>query len=181
MPITDNFLQPIAPDLIPKIDNAVAVGEDLHFQEHWWKFERLVWIFFFLVIVADAIGLFGQGWFAHARLHQPGSALDIKYDRVERETTPSQVTVRFGPDAAIGDTVKLFISDSVVDDLGNQRIAPQPASSAIGNGGVTFTFPYTGQPASVLLSLEPSKPGIFHFTMNVPGHPAVTARVVVVP
>ncbi len=179
MPLTDDFLQPITPDIVPEVDNALAVGEDLNFQERWWKFERLVWIFFLLIIVADAIGLFGQGWLAHDRLQVPGSALDIKYDRIERETTPAQVTVRFGPEAAVGDTVKLFVSDSVIDDLGNQRIAPQPQTSAVGNGGVTFTFPYTGQPSSVLLSLEPSRPGIFHFTIAVPGHTPVTSRIIV--
>ena len=178
---TDAFLEPIDSESVPKTDNTVAVGEDLRFQEKWWKFERAVWVFFLLVVVADAVGLFGQGWLAHARLRQPGSALEIKYDRIARETTPSQVTVRFAPEAAVNGKVSLFVSDSVIDDLGNQRIAPQPASSAVGNGGATFTFPYIGQPSTVLLSLEPSKPGIFHFTMGVPGHQPASARIVVLP
>ena len=178
---SDKFLQPTDTISVSKTDNAVAVGEDLAFQEKWWKFERVIWVFFLLVIVADALGLFGQGWLAHTRLQQPGSALDIKYDRIARETTPSQVTVRFAPDAAEGNTVRLFVSDSAIDDLGNQRIAPQPLTSAVGNGGVTYTFPYTGNPSSVLFSLEPSKPGVFHFTMAVPGHQPASARVVVLP
>ena len=178
---SDNFLQPTDTLSVPKADNTVAVGEDLHFQEGWWKFERATWTFFLLVIVADALGLFGQGWLAHTRLHQPGSALDIKYDHIARETTPSQVTVRFGPEAAVDGAVQLFVSDSMIDGLGNQRIAPQPLRSAIGKGGVTYTFPYIGQPSSVLFSLEPSKPGIFHFTMAVPGHQPASARVVVLP
>lgn len=178
----DAFLQPVDSAAVPKTDNTVAVGEDLHFQEKWWKFEHVVWSLFFLIILADAIGLFGQGWLAHVQLHQPGSAMEIKYDRIERETTPSQVTVRFAPEAASNGTIKLFVSDSVIDDLGNQRIAPQPSTSTIGNGGVTYTFPAQGQqPSSVLFSLEPSKPGVFHFTMGVPGHQPASARVVVLP
>ncbi len=178
---SDNFLQPTDSISVSKTDNAVNVGEDLAFQERWWKFERIIWGFFLLVIIADALGLFGQGWLAHSKLQQPGSAMEIKYDRIARETTPSQVTVQFAPEAADHDRVQLFVSNSVIDDLGNQRIAPQPLSSAIGNGGVTYTFPYTGAPSSVLLSLEPSKPGIFRFTMAVPGHQPASARVVVLP
>lgn len=33
-------------DTVPKVNNEVAVGEDLNFQRAWWKVERGIWIFF---------------------------------------------------------------------------------------------------------------------------------------
>ena len=38
-------------DSVAKVDGEVAVGEDLEFQRKWWKFERAIWVFFFLVLV----------------------------------------------------------------------------------------------------------------------------------
>ena len=166
---------------VPKVDDAVAVGEDLTFQEHWWTFERLIWSFFVLVLVADALGLFGQGWLAKATAGGQQNALTLRYERIERATTPSQLEVRFDPAAATNGAYQLFVSDSVIGDLGAQRIAPQPAGSQIGNGGITYTFPSIGGAARVLIELEPAKIGVHHFTVQVPGHPAIQTRVVVLP
>ena len=44
-------------DSVPKINEEVAVGEDLAFQRKWWIFERSLWVFFALLLVATA-----EGW-----------------------------------------------------------------------------------------------------------------------
>ncbi len=49
-------------DTVPKVDNEVAVGEDLPFQRKWWKFENAVWIVFSIVILLDLLGVFGRGY-----------------------------------------------------------------------------------------------------------------------
>lgn len=52
----------------------------------------------------------------------------------------------------------------------------------VGNGGITYTFPVTGkEPQDVDFALQPSFPGIHRFTLQVPGRPAVSGRVVVMP
>jgi hypothetical protein len=48
-------------DTVPKIGNELAVGEDLEFQRRWWRFERVVWTIFLLILVADLAGLLGRG------------------------------------------------------------------------------------------------------------------------
>lgn len=168
-------------DAVPKVDDAVAVGEDLTFQERWWTFERMIWSFFALVLIADALGLFGQGWLAKATAGGPQDGLALKYERIERATTPSQMDVRFDPNSATNGAHQLFVSDSVIGDLGAQRVAPQPAASQIGNGGITYTWPTTGGASRVLIQLEPAKIGVHHFTVQVPGRPAVQTRIVVLP
>ncbi len=175
------FALPVSDDAVPKVDNAIAVGEDLHFQERWWTFEHLVWSFFLLVLVADVLGGFGQGWLAKATLHGQDSGLLVKYERIERATTPSQIAIDFDPAIAQNGAQQLFVSDSVIGELGAQRVAPQPASSAIGNGGITYTFPTTGGAARVLIQLEPGHIGVHHFTVGVPGRPALYGHVVVLP
>lgn len=174
------FTKPVE-DTVPKVDNAVAVGEDLDFQRRWWAFERATWLFFLLLILADALGLFGRGWLAKAERTTPDGAVHLKYERVERASTPSIMTVQLGPAAIQNGVAQLFISDSVIKKLGAQRIAPQPATSTLGQGGVTYTFPVTSSPATVTFSLEPSFPGVQHFSMGVPGSTPINSTVFVVP
>jgi len=47
-------------DSVAKIDHELAVGEDLNFQRRWWRFERIAWIIFVLIIVLDLAGAFGR-------------------------------------------------------------------------------------------------------------------------
>ena len=174
------FTKPVE-DSVPKVDNAVAVGEDLEFQRRWWKFERVIWSFFLLILLCDALGLFGRGWLAKAHTHTADGTLDVKYERIERASTPSIMTIQLGQPAIANGVAHLFVSQSIIKNLGAQRIAPQPASSTLGNGGITYTFPATDVPATVTIALEPSFPGRHTFTVQVPGSDPVSGAVIVVP
>ena len=176
-----NFMDPVQGDEVPTIDDAIAVGEDLQFQERWWTFERVIWSVFALILLADVLGVFGAGWLARARIADPASGMQVRYDRVARTGTPNTLAVQFGPDAAVAGKVQLVVSDSVVKGLGAQRISPQPQTSAIAAGGMIYTFPAGNPPGSVEFELAPGAPGIYHFTLQVPGHAAISPRVVVLP
>lgn len=176
--------QPIASplsDAIPKVDDAVSVGEDLDFQRSWWRFEKIAWAVLALVLVADALGIFGRGWLARAEKKSPDASIDLRYERVERTGTPSEMMLVFGPTAIHDGKIQLFSSESVVKELGAQRVIPQPINSEIGPRGITYTFPTSGIPATVSIALEPSIPGIHHIELRVPGSPSVQARIVVLP
>jgi hypothetical protein len=167
-------------DSVPKVDE-IAVGENLDFQRRWWRFERGIWIFFLLILVADVLGLFGRGWLAKAQRTDAAHTLTLDYERVERASTPSIMTFHFASPAIRNGKVQLFISEDIVKALGAQRIAPQPESSTIGDGGVTYVFPATAAPATVQIQLEPSFPGIHHFRTQVTGGQAIEGSITVVP
>lgn len=166
---------------VPQVDDAVEASEDLKFQERWWKFERAIWVFFLLVLIADALGAFGRGWLAKAQLKDPASGMNVKYERVERAGTPSTMQISLQPEAVQNGQAQLFVSDSLLQDLGAQRIVPQPEKSVVGGGGVTYTFPASGGAAELQIALEPKSPGVHRFRMQVAGRQAVEARVVVMP
>ena len=168
-------------DSVPKIDNAVAVGENLRFQQGWWKFERALWIFFGILIVCDIAGIFGQGPAAKAKAVSSDGAMTLEYERIERTTTPSTMSFRFSPAAIEDGAIKVYVSGSAVAELGAQRIATQPASSVLGHDGVTYTFPMTDSKGQVHISLEPSKPGIFQLSVGLAGRDPIHARIIVVP
>lgn len=177
----NNFVDPISADNVPKVDDAVAVGEDLAFQERWWTFERVAWSFFVVLLLADVLGLLGGGWLAKAKMQVPGSGMLMKYEKVERSLTPSRVTLQFGPDAIRNGQVKVFVRGNLLKDLGASRILPQPEQSAVGNDGVTYTFPARGGESEAAFELQPSGPGVHWIYMQVQGKVPVSARVIVLP
>jgi hypothetical protein len=178
--VTEPFSTPLK-DSVAKVDDEIAVGENLDFQRKWWRFENALWIFFTLIIVLDLAGLFGRGPIAKAELHAPDGTLNIKYERIERTDSPSKLEIEFGPSAIQDGKINLYVSESLVRGLGTARVIPNPLATAIGNGGLTYTFPASKLPANVDLALEPSGPGVYDFTIGVVGATPVHAQVFVVP
>jgi hypothetical protein len=167
-------------DDVPKVGD-VAVGENLEFQRKWWIFERVIWLVFLLVIACDLVGLFGQGWLAQAKMATPDGGLSIDYERVERASTPSTMVLKFGPAAFRDGKVQVYVSDVVVKELGAQRISPEPATSTLGDKGITYVFPATRSPAQAQIQLQPSTIGTHSFSVEMPGEPPLQASVFVLP
>jgi hypothetical protein len=168
-------------DSVPKVNNEVAVGADLEFQRRWWRFERTVWVVFVLIILLDLLGFFGRGYFAKSEMSTSDGTLKVQYERVERFRTPSILTVQINPSAVHDGKAQLWVSQSLVKPLGNQRIIPQPATSTVGKDGILYTFPVMKDSAMVEFALEPGSAGIYPLEMGVPGSETLRATVVVVP
>lgn len=168
-------------DSVAQVDHEVAVGEDLAFQRRWWRFEKVIWILFIVILLLDLGGTFGRGPLAHARLRTPDGELSVHYERIERKGTPSMMRITFGPHSVAGGTATVSISDSVVSGLGTQRVIPQPAKTMIERDALTYTFPVSGAAADIQLQLQPSAAGVYHFTVSEPDEKPLTGRVVVVP
>jgi hypothetical protein len=177
---TKTFTKPVQ-DSVAKVNDEVAVGEDLDFQRKWWRFENAALVFFTLIIILDLGGLFGRGPIAKAERRTADGTVDVKYERIERTDSPSILSISFGQPAIQGGKIRLYVSNSLVKPLGTQRVIPAPQETILGDGGLTYTFPATKPPASVDLALQPSGPGIYDFTLGVVGAEQVHARIVVVP
>lgn len=175
------FTSPVI-DSVPKVNKEVAVGEDVEFQRKWWAFERTVWVFFSAILLLTILGVFGRGVVARKEIHSPDGGLTVKFDRIARTGTPSDMTVTFGSGAIQDGKVELWVNETLISKLGAQRISPQPEASIIGNGGVTYVFPVLQAPATVIFSLQPPGPGSFPYTLRVPNTPlSVGSTIVVVP
>ena len=168
-------------DTVSKVNDELAVGSDLEFQHKWWRFTRVLWIVFTAIIVADLLGCFGRGFLANARLQTSDGAMNVKYERIERFSTPSILRVEFGPAAIHDGKIELWISETFIKSLGNQRVVPQPLSSVVGQGGISYTFPATTVPAAVEFALEPLTPGIYNLALRTPGSQELHARIFVMP
>lgn len=178
--VTTPYSEPVD-DSVAKVNDEIAVGEDLDFQRKWWRFENAAWLLFTLVIILDLAGLFGRGPIAKAELHAQDGTIDVKYERIERTASPSMLTVRFSQPAIRDGKINLYVSESLVKWLGTQRVIPAPQTTVVGDAGLTYSFPASKPPATVDLALEPPGPGVYEFTLGVVGAQPVHARVVVVP
>lgn len=168
-------------DSVPKINNEIAVGEDLLFQRRWWRFEQIVWWIFGCVLALNIVGLLGRGPLSGASAVATDGSLRVKYERIERFDTPSMLRVEFGPNTLKDGKLELWISESLVRDLGNQRIVPQPQNSTLDSSGLVYTFPAKDTPTKVEFALQPDSPGLHHLNLHVPGKSEVQLRILVVP
>ena len=175
-----SFSQPVE-ESVSKVNDEIEVGEDLDFQRKWWRFENFVWAVFSLIIVLDLSGVLGRGPVAKAERRTANGTIDVKYERIERTESPSLLTIRFGQSAIVDGKMKLYISESLVQGLGTQRVIPAPLASEVGKGGLTYTFLASKPPASIDLALQPSGPGLYEFAIGVAGTEPLHAKIFVVP
>lgn len=168
-------------DSVPKINNELAVGADLQFQRRWWRWENRIWILFTAIVIADLLGCFGRGPLAKAHARTNDGTMDISYERIERFGTPSILMVKFGPNANRDGAVRLWVSDSLVQELGNRRVIPQPDSSKLDGHGILYTFQSNPHPDTVQFALEPSMPGIHSLTLRVEGAEEFDTKIYVMP
>lgn len=166
-------------DSIVKINDEVAVGEDLEFQERWWKFERIAWSFFTVVLLCTCAGLLGRGPLAVAHLQD--GYMRVQYERIARSGTPNMMEIKFTSAAIQNGRVHLYVSDSVPKELGSQRVTPSPLETSAGNDGLTYTFAATAPTAAVKIMLQPDGPGVIPLTIGIAGQPALHTSVIVLP
>jgi hypothetical protein len=153
----------------------------MEFQRAWWRFERIAWYVLAAVLIADALGVFGQGWLARAQQSASDGTLHLLYDRIERAGAPSEITIELGAAAIHNGEATLFSSQNIIKELGAQRIIPEPRTSQVGPGGITYTFAAVGSPATVSIALQPVKPGFREIEIGVPGSHPVHAHILVLP
>lgn len=168
-------------DSVPKVDDEIAVGEDLDFQRKWWRFERRVWIAFTALIILALAGVFGRGPLAKASIHAGDGSMSLSYDRIQRTGTPSVLRVELDKPPVQNGEIHILASESIARELGAQRIIPQPQSTMIGEGGYTYTFPVSTLPAAIELALEPTGPGRFVFKISIPGGTGLEGHIIVLP
>lgn len=166
---------------ISKVNDDISVGADLDFQRRWWRFERVIWWLFGLIVALDVLGCFGRGPLAHAKYQTHDGSMQIKYERVERLSTPSRLSIEFGAQAIKDGKIEVLVSDSLVKRLGNQRVVPQPAESKLSEGKILYTFPASVYPAGIQFGLEPADVGLSSLSLQVQGNEEVRLNIFVVP
>lgn len=155
-------------DTIARIDNDLAVGEDLQFQRRWWRFEHIIWACFIIILALDLAGVFGRGPLSKAHVKTADGAINMTYERFARFQTPAIINLHFGPSAVQNGSIQLWVSQSLISGLGNQRIIPQPIKSTLSQDGILYTWASSNIPDDVEFAIEPASAGMHRFTIRLP-------------
>lgn len=151
----------------------LEIDQDLDFQRKEWVVERWSWILMLLIVFAGLLGLFGQGPLSSTTVGD--DPLKVHYGRFERLSAPTQMNIQVSPTAASNGEVRLRVDQSVMTLYNIQRIIPEPASTELSSGYITYVFK-TGlgdQPFQIVFDLEPSKLGMPKGAIGLENGPSV--------
>jgi hypothetical protein len=179
MPVTTET-HPVE-DSVPKVNDELAVGSDVEFQHRWESLENVIWIFLVIFLLLSLLGFFGRGPMANVKTNAPDGSMKVQYERFQRFSTPSVMTVQIAPAAIHNGKVELWVSEALVKPLGNQRVIPQPDKSQVGDGGVLYAFPVSQGQASIEFQTQPSKIGKTELKLRVPGYSELDLNIYVFP
>lgn len=113
------------------------LNSDRAFQEKFWTFERVAWIFFALVVLAGLAGFTGRGGsFADATVSGPTGS--IHYPRVTRWLTRDELRLALPPGTSGQAVVELDQGFSRIFEI--EKIQPTPAESHATGEGQRLVF-----------------------------------------
>jgi hypothetical protein len=144
-------------------DDRLVLGQDSDFETAWWRIEVGLWIFLTAVLICALSGLLGKGPLSHKEVDTPDQALEVRYERIAHYKSPSILTVRIRPELFRDGKAYLWLNRVIINDLGAQRVIPQPEQTFPGETGIAYLFPAedASRPLMVSFALEPSKAGVF--------------------
>ena len=131
------------------------LDEDLPFQRREWRASRLLFGLLLLLMLATAIGLFGNGPLSHLRV-DAADGLTVEYDRFGRFGAATRVTVhtRAGADG----TTEVALSRSLVENFLITQIVPTPAETELTADAILHRF--NARPESrtpIIFDLQPQR------------------------
>jgi hypothetical protein len=128
-----------------------------------------------LILLAALAGLFGQGPLSGASVGEPGSALTLQYERIDRYKAPTRLQIVVGANSAQQGSVQLALNQAFLDRVEVQSVVPEPASVAAGDAEVIYTFDVAtpDQPAQIRFDFEYDKVGPARGELRLEGGPTL--------
>lgn len=158
---------------VPKV-GSLQVNQDLEFQARQWKVQRAGWAAMALVVLAAAVGVFGNGPVADATARSSDGAYEVRYPRLARHRAPStiRVTIRQG---AVQGEARIAVERSYADGMQIEEVYPEPESVEAGADEFVYTFAAAaeGGAMTVVFAVLYEDIGRNGGTITLEGHPPV--------
>lgn len=144
----------------------LQIDQDLAFQRHEWRAQRVGWWGLTAFVLAAALGVFGKGPLSHAQAGIPGTPLWVDYDRFVRVGSGTRIVVngQAATHAASDSVFVLRMNRQYFDGIRIEQLSPQPISMTVGAEDVDLHFAgaAAGTPVTVVLDVEPLRAGRSH-------------------
>ena len=118
----------------------LELDQDLRFQRREWRVQRFGWLLWAAFIAAGLAGLVGPGPFSTKQAATSDGRLVVEFDRYVHRHYPTQFRLSMQPGDEEEDSVRLHISQPLLDRVRISEIMPEPAAQEVAADGVWYEF-----------------------------------------
>ncbi len=143
------------------VSSSLDLDPDEGAQRAEWRFERAGWTAIVLLVLAGALGAFGQGPLSQVDAATSDARLAIHYDRMAHHDTPTDLVVTLAANAPSDSVVTVFIDRGFLDDADLERVRPEPAEMLAVGDEMEFRFRRAGAslPMHAVFTITPGTLG----------------------
>jgi hypothetical protein len=165
-----------------RVNDELEVGFDARFERRWIWVQRVGTAVAIVFVGSVIAGLMGRGPYSHDSVSPPGAGMSVDFEPVARAQTPTQITFHIRNESGASE-LRLFVSTTVVEPMGLERVIPQPLASSPVQSGLEMTFPVAPgeRDGHVRLVVQPSGVGPIELTAQLEGHVPVRWTQTVMP
>ena len=158
----------------------LQINEDLTFQRHSWRFQRVGWIAIGLLLLTGLAGFWGQGPFSWGTAGHQSGPLQMEYERLAHYMTTAMLRLHVNPD--IGrDRITVHLAQRYAETIQIEQIMPRPESEAVSAEGLTYIFNLAGRPSVITFYMKMGRVGLLSGEVRADDHPPVHFRQFVFP
>ena len=108
------------------------------------RLQRLGWLLFGVLGLAALSGLLGHGPLSATSARSAFGAVTVEYQRFERYHGPTEFMIHLDLAAATTGEVRLWISQSLLEQIEIESIQPEPNATVLGPDRQVFVFDAAG-------------------------------------
>ena len=139
---------------IEVVKTDLEINEELELHEKGWKFQRIGWIFIFLLVALGAFGFFGDG--LASKTTKNSTQANIQYDRFYRREARMEMKVDLTK--TTNTPVDIAFPNNYIKHFRLESILPEPANIKVENNQVHYFFDGEGS-MNIIFYLIPQKAG----------------------
>lgn len=127
-----------------------------------WRFERFGWGVIAFVLLAGFAGLFGDGPLASVSVASADGGALVRYDRIVRHGTPTEITLHLAPAGGVDTIVVVSLDEKYLGDIDVRDVSPSPLGVRASSGRVEYRLLRLSptEPMTVVFSVQPGAAGV---------------------
>lgn len=160
-------------------DADYPIEEYMAFQRREWISERIGWCLLILIALVALSGLLAYGPLSRAHATDTSHRLSIEYDRFERITVATHLTLRVAAPTA---PFAIRLGSDFTSHFELDSVEPRPQRSTQGRDGLVLTFdPPPGGDFTAVLWYRPRRAGLVEFSAALDAEPLLRRNIVIYP
>lgn len=156
----------------------LELEQDIEYQKHAWRFERIGWVAMALIVLLGLLGGFGTGPISGATAGDPDGPLAVEYERFVRHTGEASLSIQVAADQVVDGMVEIWIDATYLEGFELQQISVEPEEVRLDGERVIYAFAAEDPQSSLTLtfSIQPQEIGRYAGEVGIVDGSQVTFR-----